>query len=687
MSSNKLPLIIKEKVFEATQKAVTTFLSVDPDKRKELEEKGVNLATFVYEHVAPVIDNTRVKNLLIIMTEGIGNMVMLTPAIKLLKNMHPLIKITVLGKEPALQVIRGWDMVDNVITEFDNNYYDLCFVTIWGAQFFEENSDIIKDYCKQIITSSFSTYHESIQHAAIYGFLGGYEELCLPHCEIAKGNEKDDIDVRLKNIKNKFIIFGDTLLRNHGWDNKRWPHYVELAKMFNKRKPDYDILLIGDTSDLEEAKLKEWTSNVKFDFMGNINLQQLAYLISKSDFYIGNDTGPTHIAAAVGTKTYAIFGPTLTGKNKPLGENVTILNKRLPCSPCQYTEKFETCECMNYFTAQEVYDQIYNKEHNTFKPRVILVGDFSPGALRNEIYIKRCLEQDFKYKVIPFDYRVGIHKNGPTDTSYSILNLAVHHEPEFVLICGGQQLIPEVLIYFNYLLPNTKLINWYVDNRGKVEPWFKQLSSVCHSSYWSTGDPRLLSQVFSQAQKPCNFLPITPYSFVYHKLDIEKDIDVLFVGTPHSKERVELLEYLVDNKVKIRIYGNGEWPEKLKPFVNPGVFDKEFNTVLNRSKIVVNINILNNVPLYFSDRYFYPMAVRTVGLNFAIPKLEEMFEDGKHMVFFTSKEDCLEKIKELLNNDEKREYISEEGYKLYLDKYTLTMILKSIIEDNNGYNK
>ena len=75
------------------------------------------------------------------------------------------------------------------------------------------------------------------------------------------------------------------------------------------------------------------------------------------------------------------------------------------------------------------------------------------------------------------------------------------------------------------------------------------------------------------------------------------------------------------------------------------------------------------------------MAVKTVGLNMYVPKLEDMFEDEKHMVFYKDERECLEKIKMLLKDDAKRKLISEEGYKLYKEKYTLTHMLTRMLEE------
>ena len=683
--SKKFSQLVGEQLREQIGTQITNYLNIPNDKRQELEKNGINLSNFIYEAIIPYIQNSKINKLLIVMEEGIGNMVMLTPAIKALKHFNPRLHITIWGKESSLAIIKGWNLVDNMISEFDYGMYDLCFFSIWSASTKQKYGEVLQNHCKAFIDTKLKTHHESIQHLTISDFLDGDSQMCSPHCQVKENKNIDAFYKDIKLNKQKVIIFGDTTLKNIGWDRKKWPYYVELASLINKKLSDYRIVLIGDKEDAAIANEKEWPTNVNKDFIGKIDIQELAYLIKGCDIYIGNDTGPTHIAAALGIATYAIFGPTLISKNMPIGQNVHIIHKALACAPCQYTERWEECDdpCSAYYNANELYNKIFFPEGQKEKYRVMLVGDFSEGiALRNEIYIKKTLEKEFGYKVLQFDYRVAQKKaeNNLFDATFNLVNTALQKRPDHILICGGQGIIPQVLNYINFFLPKTKISIWYVDNRGEIEPWFRELSSVCHNTYWSTGDPILLSQIFGQTQKPCEFLPIVPDDTMYKPIECEKDIDVLFVGTPHSEDRIKLLEHLTANlpNVNIQIYGNGNWPDTLKQYVNNGVFNNDFNKLLNRAKIVVNQNILNNVPLYFSDRYFYPMAVKSVGLNKYVPRLEDMFEDNKHMIFWNTFEECVIAINQILQDEKLQAKIQEEGYKLYKEKYTLKNMLKKV---------
>lgn len=92
---------------------------------------------------------------------------------------------------------------------------------------------------------------------------------------------------------------------------KNWPltSYAELAKCLPV-KTDW---VCGPEEQLPDA--------MRFD-----NLRELAAWIARARLYIGNDSGITHLAAAVGVPTIAIFGPSSPGIWAPRGENVTVLH-------------------------------------------------------------------------------------------------------------------------------------------------------------------------------------------------------------------------------------------------------------------------------------------------------------------------------------------------------------------------
>jgi len=93
---------------------------------------------------------------------------------------------------------------------------------------------------------------------------------------------------------------------------------------------------------------------------GALNLKQLGALCKKLDLYISADTGPLHIANAVGAKKIvALFGPTHTSITGPYpAKNVIILLKDVGCKiPC-YVVNCKDNRCMKAITVEDVIEKI-----------------------------------------------------------------------------------------------------------------------------------------------------------------------------------------------------------------------------------------------------------------------------------------------------------------------------------------
>jgi len=89
----------------------------------------------------------------------------------------------------------------------------------------------------------------------------------------------------------------------------------------------------------------------------HLPLDELAAILKQCDLYVGNDSGITHLAAAVETPVVALFGPTDPRVWGPRGKHVSILHGKTDCSPCS-REKMQVCpeqRCMETLSVEEVY--------------------------------------------------------------------------------------------------------------------------------------------------------------------------------------------------------------------------------------------------------------------------------------------------------------------------------------------
>lgn len=121
------------------------------------------------------------------------------------------------------------------------------------------------------------------------------------------------------------------------WDNKRWPlgHFRQLIGQLRSRLPRTQILILGGDGDrpLGAALAGEGRAGV-VDLTGQLDLQELIEVMRRVRALVTNDTGPMHIAAALGRPVVGLFGPTEPARTGPYGPGHRILRHELPCSPC-----------------------------------------------------------------------------------------------------------------------------------------------------------------------------------------------------------------------------------------------------------------------------------------------------------------------------------------------------------------
>ena len=147
------------------------------------------------------------------------------------------------------------------------------------------------------------------------------------------------------------------------WRTKRWSleNFVEVITQIHRRL-DARILLTGSTAEIPLGEALVKIAKVEaINLIGKTTLMQLGALIESCDLYLTCDSGPMHIAAAVGTPTIALFGPTSPTRHGPYGENHKVIEKTVECRPCYKREcirKDQPHLCMTEINPNEVIAQI-----------------------------------------------------------------------------------------------------------------------------------------------------------------------------------------------------------------------------------------------------------------------------------------------------------------------------------------
>lgn len=117
---------------------------------------------------------------------------------------------------------------------------------------------------------------------------------------------------------------------------KCWPadRYTRLICELQKRYKAYVALVGGRGEEQITHSIASATDNKVIDLSGKTTLGQLSAILQRADIFIGNDSGPMHLAAACGTKVIGLFGPTSPQRFGPYGKNCIALRMESDCPPC-----------------------------------------------------------------------------------------------------------------------------------------------------------------------------------------------------------------------------------------------------------------------------------------------------------------------------------------------------------------
>ncbi len=151
------------------------------------------------------------------------------------------------------------------------------------------------------------------------------------------------------------------------WTTKRWEvvNFTEVIQQITHLVPEAKVVLTGSHA---EQRLTEAlpASLPIINLVGRTSILQLGALLERCDVCLTCDSGPMHIAAAVGTPTVALFGPTDPVRHRPYGVGHTVVEKSVSCRPCYK----RTCHrrdtphlCMQKIGTDEVVKAVETRLH------------------------------------------------------------------------------------------------------------------------------------------------------------------------------------------------------------------------------------------------------------------------------------------------------------------------------------
>jgi len=248
-------------------------------------------------------------------------------------------------------------------------------------------------------------------------------------------------------------------------------------------------------------------------------------------------------------------------------------------------------------------------------------------------------------------------------------------KPDLVFIYRGTHIYPKTI-------QKIKSFGCKVFGYNNDDP-FSEKYSLSHFRLWSLYKKGIFSYdwIFSYRWKNIDDYKNLGYENVsllrsyyikdsnFYISNIEKKYDVIFIGHWENDGRDEIIKYLIENGIKIKLFGTlwekSKYYKYLKEKIGDikPIYKEEYNLTINKAKIaLVFLSKINNDT--YTRRCFEIPATKTMMIaEYTDDLANNLFEEDKEAVYFKNKEELLEKIKYYLANEDKMKEIGENGYK------------------------
>jgi ADP-heptose:LPS heptosyltransferase len=325
------------------------------------------------------VNPENVHNILVVKFFGLGSIILSTAALSMIRTRFPEATITFLSFESNRDLLERIPLVDNVVTMQTTALWtfsrDLFFLV---RRLSRTNYEIVYDF---EFFSKFSTVLAGISRAPYrvgFALPAMWRSRLLTHpVPLVKGRHVKEAfcsqvqtlpgDVDVEDMLPPVILPQDatSLQRKFPFDNasiiavnvnagdtfleRRWPA-DRFAELIDKLSRESDLCFVLTGTRLERGYVQEVIDRIAipdrcWNAAGLLTIPELGALLQRCIMVISNDSGPLHLAAALGAPTIGLFGPESPEFYGPIGSLATSVYRQLPCSPCMNVYRAKSFRC------------------------------------------------------------------------------------------------------------------------------------------------------------------------------------------------------------------------------------------------------------------------------------------------------------------------------------------------------
>ncbi len=293
------------------------------------------------------VDSAKIRNILVFALSNIGDAVLNTPVISVLKEQFPDSYLCLLISPKAAPIFAGSKLIDEIAI-YDKHTSWLQKLSL-VRKLRKKKFDLIVD----------------LRNSAIPFFVGAKYRTSYFVDRSAPSMRKRHLDrirflISSEPHRNRFDFFSDTekksavekakaksaqirqnefviIAPGAGSALKRWnlSGFAEVINHFTQKKKKSVVLIGWDQEHELGVELERMASGPIINLIGALNLRESAGLISQASLVIANDSAVMHLAHELNRPTVSIFGPTDPKKYSQIGANRRMVKMPLDCSPCE----------------------------------------------------------------------------------------------------------------------------------------------------------------------------------------------------------------------------------------------------------------------------------------------------------------------------------------------------------------
>jgi lipopolysaccharide heptosyltransferase II len=327
------------------------------------------------------------NRILVVEVNWLGDCILTLPIFKALKEKFPLSYIGVMAPERVAEIFQDNPYIDEVI-EFDEKtahkslISKIKFIKLLRKKKFDTAILIHRSFTRAficvlagiktrigfrrfktsfVLTKKVTPPREPIHRGDYYFSLLegiGIRIKDKTPCLFIKEGEPKHVESLVNDCGRKYSYLV-AINPSANWPLKRWPWMNFVQLIGDLTNIGCAVFLIGAQKDKNIVqKILERVGKCVFNLCGKTTLKELTAILDKMDILISSDSGPTHLAAALGKKVLVLFGPTSPLITGPRGKEVYILRGEVGCKiPC-YNLECKDNLCMKKITPQEVFIRV-----------------------------------------------------------------------------------------------------------------------------------------------------------------------------------------------------------------------------------------------------------------------------------------------------------------------------------------